>query len=102
MVGSGRGGEERKGARDESGGSEGDGENWAVVSILTEEEYKMVKELYDVAEGAGARRSKPTETALTPEPDYVAIYKAQLKNGLRFSILGMLGEVIKHYGVSID
>lgn len=61
----------------------------------------MVRELYYVPEIAGVRLSKPSETVLAPEEGFVAVYEAQLKNGLRFPILGLLGEVIRHYGVSI-
>lgn len=71
------------------------------MSNLLEEEYEIMKDLYDMADATGVQLSKPSETVLTPEPGYVAVYESQLKNGLRFLVFNLLREVINHYGVSI-
>lgn len=53
MVGYGAGRGERGAKRDNSERSEADGETWAAASTLLEEEYEMMKDLYDVAEATG-------------------------------------------------
>lgn len=76
MVGSvvGRGGRGAK--REESEGSKANKETWAVASTLLEEEYEMMKDLYDVAEATGIRWSNLSVTVQTPEKGYVAVYES--------------------------
>lgn len=69
--------------------------------MLTSKGLDLVRRVYGIENGVGARLPEPTETDSSPKESYVVIYELQVRNGLKFPVCPLLKETIKQYKISI-